>query len=183
MLKKRYHYTVNSNTKPPMPPNETKRLEVLSSYNILDTLPEQAYDDITALAAHICNAPVSMVTLIDRKRQWIKSSHGADIEEIPRDLAFCAHAINDPERIMEVNDTSKDDRFKDNPLVKDEPKIAFYVGAPLLSVDGYALGTLCVIDHEPKILSDEQKDLLNRLSRLVVSQFELRRLRAVSEIQ
>lgn len=179
MLKKRYHYTVTDKNRlfPEAPFDEAKRLEILSSYSILDTLPEQAYDDITSLAAHICEAPVSMVTLIDRSRQWVKSVYGENVEEMPREYAFCSYAINQPDEIMEVKDARKDKRFKDNPMVMNDPKIAFYAGAPLVTHQGYALGTLCVIDHKPKKLTPEQKDLLSKLSRLVVDQFELHRLR------
>ncbi len=178
MFRKRYHYSVSfEDGKPPIPENERKRLEALSSYNILDTLPETVYDDITTLAAHICRTPISMVSLIDRSRQWFKSRYGTNMEEIPREIAFCSYAINSPNEILEVKDAREDPRFQNNPLVMEEPKINFYAGAPLITPDGYAMGTICVIDHKPKELTEEQKDLLMRLSRLTVGQLELRKCR------
>lgn len=158
---------------PALPQNETERLASLQSYNILDTLPEQNYDDITLIASQICDTPIALVSLIDKERQWFKSHHGLDATETPREYAFCAHAINQPEKIFEIQDSDKDDRFKDNPLVQGDPLVKFYAGAPLVNSEGFPLGTLCVIDHKPKKLTPRQKDALNALSRQVMTQLEM----------
>ena len=161
---------------PAIPKNENERLKALEAYNVLDTLPEQVFDDITEIASHICDVPIALVSLIDKDRQWFKSHHGLDATETPRELAFCAHAINDPTEILEVKDSEKDDRFHDNPLVAGAPHVKFYAGAPLITTEGHALGTLCVIDNKPNSLSDKQKTALKALSRQVVSQLELKKI-------
>jgi GAF domain-containing protein len=160
--------------KPPIPKNETKRLKVLWQYDILDTVPEEVFDDLAELAGHICEAPVALISLVDEKRQWFKSRVGTSVKETSRDISFCAHAILKDELFI-VSDASKDPRFKNNPAVKGKMQIRFYAGAPLKSPDGYALGTLCVVDKKPRILSEEQKQALRILARNVETQLELRR--------
>jgi len=159
----------------PLPDNEKERLAALDTYGLLDTPPEAIYDAITRLAASICDAPIALISLVDRNRQWFKSAHGLPgITETGREIAFCAHAILEPE-LLEVMDALEDERFHDNPLVFAEPKIRFYAGAPLESNDGLRLGTLCVIDRKPRQLSDQQKQALASLRDLVIELFEHRR--------
>jgi GAF domain-containing protein len=158
----------------PVPTDEKKRLKVLWQYDVLDTVPEEIFDDLTELAARICEAPIALITLVDKSRQWFKSKVGTTLNETSRDISFCAHAILQPDLFI-VPDATKDPRFADSPLVTSDPKIRFYAGAPLITTDGYPLGTLCVIDKVPRELSADQKKALRILARHVVSQLELRR--------
>ena len=157
----------------PIPKNETTRLKVLWQYDVLDTVPEEVFDDLTDLAAHICETPIALISLVDEDRQWFKSRIGISLRETSRDISFCAHAILS-EGLFVVPDAAKDPRFKHNPLVTGPQKIRFYAGAPLITTDGHALGTLCVLDNKPRHLRPEQKQALIVLARHVVSQLELR---------
>ena len=161
--------------KPQIPIDEDKRLLALKEYSILDTLPEKEYDDITYLASQICGTPISLISLIDDKRQWFKSHHGLDATETPKEIAFCAHAINDKNNIFIINDSRKDERFHDKPLVTDDPYVIFYAGVPLISSDGYPLGTLCVIDNKPNKFDDSQLKALQALTNQLMNLFELRK--------
>ena len=154
---------------------EKERLENLADYQVLDTMPEKDFDDITLLASQICNTPISLVSLVDKDRQWFKSRHGLEERETPKMYSFCAHAINTPEDIFLVYDATKDIRFCDNPLVAFNPHVVFYAGVPLVSPMGYPLGTLCVIDTKPTTLTHVQLDALKALSGQVMTQLELRR--------
>jgi len=158
----------------PVPQNEKKRLKVLWQYEVLDTVPEEVFDDLTDLAAKICEAPIALISLVDEDRQWFKAKVGTTVSETARDFSFCAYAITQSD-IFIVPDATRDPRFAHNPLVTSEPKIRFYAGAPLVTPDGHALGTLCVIDKVPRELRPEQKQALRILAHHVVSQLELRR--------
>jgi len=158
-----------------IPFDEADRLSVLRGLNILDTEAEKEFDELTVLAAQICLAPIALISLIDERRQWLKSRVGLNITETSRDIAFCAHAILQPNSLLEVPDTELDERFASNPLVLEGPKIRFHAGAPLMASDGHALGTLCVIDYVPRQLSEAQRAALTVLSRAIVQQIELRR--------
>ena len=159
----------------PVPQNEADRLNALEEYNILDTLPEAEFDDITRIASQICGTSISLVTLIDHNRQWFKSHHGLELKETPRNVSFCAHAINIPNEPFIIPDAAKDKRFASNPLVTGDPHISFYAGIPLVNPQGYALGTLCVIDPKAKKLTEEQIQTLQSLGRQIVSLLELKR--------
>ena len=161
--------------KAPLPPNEQHRLAALREYQILDTEPEQEYDDITFLATQVCQVPVAMISLVDESRQWFKSKLGVRRCQTPRDVAFCAHAILQSEPLI-VRDALKDYRFCDNALVKRSPHIRFYAGFPLLNPRGHSLGTLCAIDRRPRQLSASQDRAMRALSRVVMARMELQRV-------
>ena len=157
----------------PVPHDEAERIETLRSYAILDTEPEQAYDDVTRLAAFICGTPISLVSLVDGDRQWFKSEWGLGARETPRSQSFCANALADG-RTFIVEDAQADSRFKDNPLVTGDPNIRFYAGAPIVAPNGQVLGTVCVIDTVPRVLSPERIEALEALARQVQELFKQR---------
>ena len=135
----------------PLPTNESDRLKALESYSVMDTLPENEYDAITQLASYICGTPIALVSLLDKERQWFKSTVGLGVTETPREISFCQYAIMG-EEVYEVTNALENKLFADNPLVTGNPDIRFYAGAPLKDSDGFNLGSLCVIDTVPIIL-------------------------------
>ena len=164
----------------PLPSNETARLNALHQYKVLDTSAEKVFDDLTRLTAHICGTPTALISLLDVNRQWFKSKVGFKASETPRDVAFCAHAILQPDLFI-VRDAYQDVRFANNPLVTTDPKIRFYAGAPLITPDGLALGALCIMDYVPRDLTEQQQEALQILARQVMTQLELRRNLAALE--
>lgn len=154
--------------------DEVGRLKALHQYKILDTDPEQAFDDLTLLASQVCGTPIALISLVDEDRQWFKSRVGIDVPETSRSVSFCAHAIQQ-RGIFTVPDALNDARFRDNPFVRGDPHIRFYAGAPLITSDGHALGTICVIDRLPRTLTSGQTDALEALRRQTLAQLELRR--------
>jgi len=164
--------------KAPIPPDEPRRMQTLREYGILDTAPEAVYDDIAHVCAGVCDTPIALIALIDGTRNWFKARVGVEEEltESPRDISFCGHAILGNE-IFEVTDAMADERFADNPLVASQPLIRYYAGAPLITPDGFKLGTICAIDVRPRRLSEAQRDTLIALSRLVMRQLDRRRTR------
>ena len=159
----------------PLPPDEPARLAALRAYGILDTEGERVYDDITALASQICDAPIALISFVDGERQWFKSRVGLSERETPREHAFCAYALLNSSDVLIVPDARGDDRFIDSPLVTGDPHVRFYAGAPLVTADGQALGTVCVIDRRPRELAPAQIAALRALARLVMAQLDLRR--------
>ena len=160
-----------------LPTNEAKRLEALRRYQILDTQREQAFEDFAFLAATICQTPIALMTFVDTDRQWFKASLGLDATETPREEGFCAHTILGAD-VMVVEDATLDERFAQHALVTGDPLIRFYAGAPLIDREGFALGSLCVIDRKPRPLAPEQNKALQALARQIISQLELRRASA-----
>ena len=159
---------------PMMSTNDAARVDALQKYAILDSEPEQAFDDLTLLASYVCKTPIALISLVDEDRQWFKARVGISATETSRDIAFCSTAIQQRD-VFVVPDALQDERFRTNPLVVAEPNIRFYAGAPLINEDGYALGTLCVIDRMPRNLAADQEVALKALSRLVLMQMEFRR--------
>jgi signal transduction histidine kinase len=158
----------------PIPENEAERLEALRRYQILDTKSDPVFDDLAALASYICGTPIALVSLVDSDRQWFKAKVGIGASETPRDISFCGHTILANDTLV-IEDALADSRFADNPLVTTDPKIRFYAGAKLTTSDGYALGSLCVIDRVPRKLTSAQKEALQALSRQAVAQMEYQR--------
>ncbi len=158
----------------PIPPNEQHRLKRLADLCILDTPPESVFDGLAQLAAHICNMPIALISLVDEDRQWFKSRIGFDLAETPRAVAFCAHAIMRPDLFV-VTDAREDSRFAGNPLVTGPRGVRFYAGAPLLTDDECALGTLCVMDRVPRELNANQRQALRLISQVVMTHLEVRR--------
>ena len=154
--------------------DEAGRLAALRRYRILDTEPEQAFDDLALLAAQICGTPIALISLVDADRQWFKARVGVSLAETSRNVAFCAHAITQADLFV-VPDALADARFRENPLVLSDPRIRFYVGAPLITPDDHALGTICALDHVPRTLTPEQRAALAALGRQVVALLELRK--------
>ena len=155
--------------------SEIRRLEALRHYQILDTSPEREFDDIVKIAAHICGVPIAALTFIDGERQWFKAKIGIEPSETTREDAFCAHTI-ETKKLLLVEDATADPRFAQNPYVVGEPHIRFYAGAPLVDGEGHALGSLCIIDHKTRTLTEPQKLAFEALARLVVSHLEFRRV-------
>ena len=164
----------------PLPPDERERVEALRQFRVLDTEPEQVYDDIARLAAYVCHTPTALITFVDEGRQWFKSRVGFGPSETPRDVSFCAHAILQPGPLV-VTDALDDERFRDNPFVLEAPYIRFYAGFPLTSDEGHRVGTLCVLDTERRRLFDDQKAALARLSNVLTALLNARRTVAYLE--
>lgn len=157
------------------PGNEPERIKALKQYAILDTFPEQDYDDFTFLVSLICDVPIALITLVDESRQWFKSKTGLNVNETPREVAFCAHTIlND--RAMIIDDATQDERFSENPLVTGSPNIRFYAGVPLITPGGFGIGTLCAIDSKPRQITDVQEQALKVLAGQVMVHLEQRRV-------
>jgi len=156
------------------PTTEERRIAALREYAIMDTTPEEGFDDISRLTSYICETPIALITLLDLNRQWFKSHIGLEGTETPIEHAFCAHAIRQ-EKVFIVPDAMEDPRFAQNPLVTSAPNIRFYAGAPLVTPQGVPLGTLCAIDRVPRNFTEEQKEALQALARQVMAMLELRR--------
>jgi GAF domain-containing protein len=156
--------------------HERQRLEALHAYGVLDTAAQASYDDITRIAAQITGSPIALISLVDRDRQWFKSKVGLATDQTARHISICSHAIQTPDQVFVVPDATRDARFAASPLVTGDPFVRFYAGAPLVNPDGFAVGTLCVIDERPRVLDEAQLEALKALARLVVMQLEFRKL-------
>ena len=159
----------------PLPKDEEARLEALKEYLVLDTPPEPELDSITKLASKLCATPIALISLVDADREWFKSKVGITVDQLPRKISFCSHAILE-KKILEVSDARLDERFCDNPLVCNDPKLVFYAGTPLIDSEGHVLGTLCVLGFEPKVLTEDQRLALTILGQQVVTHFNLRKI-------
>jgi signal transduction histidine kinase len=165
----------------PIPENDKIRMKALRSFSILDTFSEKEYDEITLLACAICDTPMSLISLVDEDRQWFKSKIGLALDETPRELSFCSHAILNNGELFTIEDSRIDERFCDNPLVIEDPNVVFYAGAPLVTSEGFSLGTLCVLDSKPRKLTEVQQKAIKVLSNKVVSLFELKKANLLLE--
>jgi len=159
----------------PVKQSEDVRIQELSSYHVMDTITEEDFDNITALAAQICDVPIALISLVDKKRQWFKSRYGLQATETPIEQSFCAHALNTPGEPFVVTDSRKDNRFMNNPLVTGDPNIVFYAGVPLVTNNGFALGTVCIIDTKTRELNDRQIQALKVLSKQTMNLLQLRK--------
>jgi diguanylate cyclase (GGDEF)-like protein len=162
----------------PIPANDVDRVQNLRSFAVLDTPPEEAFDRITRLVSALLDMPIALVSLIDGERQWFKSRVGLEVDETPREQAFCGYAILD-DLVFSVTDATQDERFADNPLVIGDPRIRFYAGAPLTTREGYNVGTLCVIDRKPRTLDDNQLAILRDFAALALRELELHKAAAI----
>lgn len=158
-----------------MPINEQERISELHSYKILDSLPERDVDDLVELAAAICNTPVSFVSFIDSTRQWFKSKKGVDLTEVPITDTICQHLLHDPGEVLVINDTSKDDRLKNNPFICGKPPVRFYAGAPIASPNGHVIGSICIVDHKPRKITNTRKKALMLLAKKAMDLLETRK--------
>jgi diguanylate cyclase (GGDEF)-like protein len=158
----------------PLPENEAQRLQAVLSYDILDTPPEVEFDALTRVAAHAFNTPAAVVGLMDSDRLWFKSRLGLEVQQLDRQIAFCAYAIMRPDEPLVVEDLRQDDRFRENPLVVNPPSLRFYAGVPLIDRHGYALGTIAVADNQPRVFSEAQCAALRDLATLVITALESR---------
>jgi GAF domain-containing protein len=166
----------------PIPHDEERRLEALWSLRILDTQSEPAWDRVTRLVSMILGVPIALVSLVDKERQWFKSRVGLEAQETPRDVSFCAHAICDMNPLV-VEDATKDERFRENPLVRSDPYIRFYAGVPIRTAAGLAVGTLCAIDRRPRKLDPEKLEILNELAEAISEQLRLKDALAAADIE
>lgn len=166
---------------PAIPENESERLNSLRQLNIINSMPEEAYDTITELASYICKTPIAVVNIVDTQHNWFKSKFGTDLTGSPRDISFCGHAILEPDNLLEIPDAAKDERFKDNPFVTGENPIRYYAGVPILDNKGLPLGTLCVYDFDEHTLDNKQKKALKALAKQVELLFESRRKNNILE--
>ncbi|UCD69624.1 MAG: sensor domain-containing diguanylate cyclase [Betaproteobacteria bacterium] len=166
---------------PAIPENEEERIDTLQALDVLDTKPEERFDRLTRLARRLFNVPIALVNLIDEHREWPKSAQGIERSESPRDISFCGHTILGDDVLL-VPDTRLDERFRDNPRVKDAPRIRFYAGCPVRAPNGSKLGTLCIIDREPRQLGEEEKALLRDLTRMVEQEIAAIQLATMDEL-
>jgi diguanylate cyclase (GGDEF)-like protein len=167
--------------KPAYPIDEATRLDTLRSLNILDSSPEERFDRLTRLAKRLFNVPIALISLVDADRQWFKSCQGLDASQTPRDVSFCGHAILSDDILM-VPDAALDERFHDNPLVTGDPRIRFYAGCPLTVPNGSKLGTLCLIDREPRLLDEDDRRLLRDLARMAEQEIAAVQLATMDEL-